>query len=179
MQGTSILDNLNRDVYIATSSFKGELGGQVITWVTHASLVEDKRNVVSVFSKFNHTYKLISQSGSFVLQLPAQDQVSLAATFGLTSGNDRNKFTSDINFHLKKGHPIFAHTCGFSIQRVLKEVDLGDRMIVVSRVEEEVIDQSKKPLNLKSFLESLTPEQSEKQKENYLKMAERDSFFII
>lgn len=178
MLGTSVLDNMQRDVYVATSSFNNELGGQIITWVTHASLVPEKRNVICVFSRFNHTYKLLNKSGLFSLNLPTESQIDRVSLFGLKSGNQENKFNENIDFEMIKHIPILKDTCGYSILKVLKEVDLGDRIIVISRVEHEYFDNSKKPLKLAPFLKGLKPHEIEMQKKNYVHMLQRDAGLI-
>jgi len=179
MLGTSPLDNLARDVYIATVAHDGERAGQVITWVTHASLVPEKRNVIAVFSKFHHTYKTLSAEGTFALNLPTEAQKDLAVLFGLYSGNDLDKFEDPrVRCTTVQGVPLLSDTAGYAILKVLSEVDLGDRIAVISRVVEEAFDATRRPLKLGAFLESCTETEIARHRSNYAMMVERDSAYI-
>lgn len=178
MLGTSVLDNMQRDVYVATAADNYQIAGQIITWVTHASLVVEKRNVICVFSKFNHTYKTIKKTGRFVLNLPTENQLESVSIFGLESGNEKDKFSVFKNFRLYNELPILNDTCGYSILRLLSEVDLGDRIVVIARVEEEVFEKEKKPLKLRDFLKGLSTEELSIQKSKYLDMVNRDIKYI-
>jgi flavin reductase (DIM6/NTAB) family NADH-FMN oxidoreductase RutF len=178
MLGDSLFDNLERDVYIATTEFNGELGGQVITWVTHASLVPGKRNVISIFSKFNHTYKLLTESKKYILNLPSKDQTDLTCHFGLKSGNNLNKFSNEIEFQKIDNLPILKNTAGYAFLKVMKEFDLGDRVIVISRVESECFLKEIPPLKLRHFLNICSSENIAIQKNNYEFMIKRDMEYI-
>lgn len=179
MLGTSPLDNLDRDLYIATARYAEECAGQVITWVTHASLVPEKRNVIAVFSKFNHTYKVLSDSGVFALNLPSWKQTALAVQFGLYSGNEISKFDDPgVKTRTIADVPVLCGTAGYSVLRVMSQVDLGDRMVVIARVIEEKFFSEVPPLKLSHFLKSCSEDEIALQRSNYLKMVERDSDLI-
>jgi flavin reductase (DIM6/NTAB) family NADH-FMN oxidoreductase RutF len=179
MLGTSPLDNLDRDIYIATASHDEECAGQVITWVTHASLVPEKRNVVAVFSKFNHTYKVLSASGVFALNLPSREQTAVAVRFGLYTGNEIRKFDNPgVKIRTVADVPVLCETAGYSVVTVMSQVDLGDRMVVIARVIEEKFFSEVPPLKLSHFLKSCSEDEIALQRSNYLKMVERDAGLI-
>ncbi len=179
MLGTSPLDNLARDVYIATTAHDGERAGQVITWVTHASLVPEKRNVIAVFSRFHHTYEILGAEGRFALNLPTERQKDLAVLFGLYSGHELDKFEDPrVRCTSRGGLPLLSETAGHAILKVFSEVDLGDRVAVISRVVEETYDSTRRPLKLGAFLESCSEQEIARHRSNYAKMIERDSAYI-
>ncbi len=90
-----------------------ERAGQVIIWLTHASLVPEKRNAIAVFSKFNHTYEILNQGNRYAVNLPSREQTELAALFGWYSGKGIKKFEdARVQFQDVGGVPVVCDTSG-------------------------------------------------------------------
>jgi flavin reductase (DIM6/NTAB) family NADH-FMN oxidoreductase RutF len=185
MLGTSAGDNLRRDIYIATAKNNDTLSGQVITWVTHASLMPDRRHIISVFSKFNHTYLTAKKSGTYALNLVSPHQLERVYRFGLYSGNDTNKYKtferfSDFNDYKisKQGNPILDDVPGYCEVKIIDEKDLGDRIIVIGQVTKDVFNKENQTLSLIEFLNNAEVDMIALQKKNLISMIERDSQYI-
>ncbi len=63
---------------------------------------------------------------------------------------------------------MLCDTSGYAILDVMKQVDLGDRMAVISRVKEEHYVKDVPPLKLGDFLMNCSEDKIALQRSNYL-----------
>lgn len=155
MRTSSIFSLTNPEIYVITAAHQGQMGGQVATWVTLASLVPEKMRVVTIISPRNFTYSLMQASQQFVLQLLAVGQQDWLPLFGLQSGYQIDKFTGlDLQF-TPSGIPILPGTCGWVECRVSYQVDRGDRVIFGADVIASQLHAERQPLRRAEALAAL------------------------
>ncbi len=51
----SILDDVHKAVYLVTTCYQGRKSGMIVTWVTSASLIPERKRVVLVVSPHHYT----------------------------------------------------------------------------------------------------------------------------
>lgn len=70
---------------MVTACYHGITGGMIVTWVTSASLIPERKRIVLVVSPHHYTTQVLLRSRTFVLHHLARTQVHLVPTFGLSS----------------------------------------------------------------------------------------------
>ncbi|MCM1981300.1 flavin reductase family protein [Lyngbya confervoides] len=155
MTSGSIFQLTNPEIYVVTTAQGDQLAGQVATWVSLASLVPDQPRVALVLSPCTHTSSLLRGRGSFVLQMLAADQAPLLERFGLYSGYHRPKFADLEITHSDQGLPILPGTCGWAVCEVVEHVDLGDRVVWIANVSQQVCYPDRLPLRRAEALAQL------------------------
>lgn len=177
-QGTvsqgSIFSLTNPEIYVLTVAHDGEMGGQVATWVSLASLIPEAPRVITILSPYTHTYSLIQKSQAFVLQMLAQDQELWLERFGLKSGHDYNKFEGIEVGYTKARLPILPKTCGWAACRITHQQDLGDRILLVADVLEQSVTPNRRPLRRQEGLAALPGEVMQALKQQRLDDIDRD-----
>jgi flavin reductase (DIM6/NTAB) family NADH-FMN oxidoreductase RutF len=122
----SVLRLIDREVWIVTAAAEGRRGGLCATWVSVAS-IDANRPVVMVGLAPNHfTAQLVKASGSFGLHLLRLDQASMALSFAIGSGCDRDKFAGILT-HAGSAAPVLDDCLATLECRVLSHYDSGDR----------------------------------------------------
>ena len=173
---TSVLDNIDRDVYILTTAFEGDYAGQTITWLTMGSLTPEKKRVIGCISKFNDTYEKLKQSNVVCVNLPTKAQNDLAYQFGSFSGKDINKFELISQFDFSGEIPVIKETCGYSIVEINQWVELEERVLWVGFVKEEVFRKEKliERLTLDYFMQNTDREKLKDHRKRVKGWIERD-----
>jgi flavin reductase (DIM6/NTAB) family NADH-FMN oxidoreductase RutF len=143
---SSIFNLANPEIYVISAAYEGQRSGQVTTWVTVGALVPEHLRVVTVISPRNFTFALIQNSQRFVVNLLAEGQQDWLPLFGLQSSRDMNKFEGILTQTTPTGIPILPQTCGWAECKIVQDVDLGDRHVIIADVLHHELNESRKPL---------------------------------
>ncbi len=175
----SIFGEMKREVFLVTSQHAGHKSGMIITWVTPASLIPERKRIVMALSPYNHTTQTLLQSGRFIIHLLAKEQALLAHTFGTYHSNQVDKF-GEIAFTVDEetGIPIISTACGWERGRVVSQMDVVDRLVVVADLDESSFDADKQPLLVGDLEPSLPTEITQKMNAKYLHDIDRDRELI-
>lgn len=178
MSQASILDDVNKEVYLVTTCYHGSKSGMIVTWVTLASLIPERKRVVLVLSPHHYTTQVLLQSRIFVLHRLARDQVNLVSTFGLFSSREVDKF-AQLSVHLDEGEiPIIPGTCGWVRGNIIAHIDGGDRLVFLADVDKEEVTANTQPLFVRDLAHALPGDILMQMEEKYRRDVERDRQFI-
>jgi flavin reductase (DIM6/NTAB) family NADH-FMN oxidoreductase RutF len=119
---------LDREVWIVTAAASGRRGGLAATWVSPASIDQERPVLLAGIATNHFTAELIDASGSFAAHLLRTDQVELAWNFAGSSGRSRDKFGGLATAGSDTGPPILADCLAWLECRVLHRYDTGDRL---------------------------------------------------
>jgi flavin reductase (DIM6/NTAB) family NADH-FMN oxidoreductase RutF len=154
-----MFDLVDRVVWVVTSAAAGARSGLLATWVMQSSLDPAAPKVTLSLNSQNYTTQLIEQSGVFGLHLLRPDQTDLAWAFGLRSGRETDKFAGLKTTVGESGAPILAD-CLASIEcRVVRKIEIGDRLCIWSKVVTNAPAGSGKPLYEHALLATATQDQ--------------------
>lgn len=156
MADGSIFQLTNPEIYVLTTAHNGQRAGQVVTWVTLASLIPENPRVVVVLSPCTYTSSVLSQSQRFVLNMLASDQSDWLERFGMVSGHTQDKFQGIEVTTAEMELPILPGTCGWASCRVSEQIDQGDRVIWVADVFAQSFNPTKQPLRRMEGLGALS-----------------------
>ena len=173
-----VLDLRNSEVFLFTSRHGAQESGAIVTWITPCTLATGHDRIMSALSRSNLTTELLLKSGTFIVQLLAEDQWPLMATFGLTSGRDSNKFEGLPITRSKSGLPVVSGTCGWMECKVGELLDLGDRVICVADVVSVHREGHSLPLCKSEAIQKFSPEIQKRFKEKFAADAARDANLI-
>jgi flavin reductase (DIM6/NTAB) family NADH-FMN oxidoreductase RutF len=154
----SIFNLTNPEIYVITAAQEGQMGGQVTTWVTLATLIPEQLRVVAVISPRNFTFPLIQKSQRFVVNLLAADQAEWLPHFGLRSQREFDKFAGIPYTTTPQGIPLLPNTCGWADCIVVESVDRGDRVVLIADVIDQMVFPDRKPLRRVEALAALPSE---------------------
>ena len=143
-------------VWLVTSAHDGRAGGLVAAFVMKASLVKELPRVAIGIAKHHHTWQLIDRSRAFALHLLSDENVELAARFGLQTGHATDKFRGLEYETGQTGSPIINNVAGWLDCRVEAELDIGDRTVFVGEVLAAQASP-KQALQTDRFMERLAP----------------------
>ena len=149
MSPASILDDVNKEVYLVTTCYHSTKRGMIVTWVTSASLLPERKRLVLVVSPHHATTQGLLHSRTFILHRLAREQVPLVPTFGLFSSREVDKF-AQLSVHLdERGIPIIPGTCGWARGNMIAYIDGGDRLVVLAEVDKEEVPANRPPMHIK------------------------------
>jgi flavin reductase (DIM6/NTAB) family NADH-FMN oxidoreductase RutF len=155
---SSIFNLTNPEIYIITAANEGQRSGQVTTWVMLGALVPEHLRVVTAISPRNFTFALIQKSQRFAINLLAEGQQDWLPLFGLQSSRDVNKFDGILTETTPTGVPILPQTCGWAECKIVRDVNLGDRHVIIADVLNHKLHESRKPLRRIEAMAALPPE---------------------
>jgi flavin reductase (DIM6/NTAB) family NADH-FMN oxidoreductase RutF len=174
MTGRDLFDESKKEIFLVTSCYKGYKSGMIVTWVTSASLIPERKRIVLILSPTNYTTRMVLQNRQFIIHLLSREQVDLVPRFGLSSSEDSDKFSS-VPFQLDEGGlPIIQGTYGWARGKVVSHLDGGDRLIVLAHLDMEEVHPNKEPLFVRDLTQYLSADTVEKMQEKYLRDVERD-----
>ena len=154
-----MLEMVDRVVWVVTATAGGARSGLLATWVMQSSLDPGAPKVTLSLNSQNYTTQLIEQSGVLGLHLLRPDQTDLAWGFGLRTGRETDKFAGLMIRAGASGAPILVD-CLASVEcRVLRKVEIGDRLYIWSKVVSSASACSGEPLYEHALLASATKEQ--------------------
>jgi flavin reductase (DIM6/NTAB) family NADH-FMN oxidoreductase RutF len=124
----SVLELVDREIWIVTAAAGGGAGGLVATWVSSASIDPQQPTMLIGLAPNHFTAELVETSGAFALHLLDPSQVDLVWRFALSSGRDTNKFAGLAYQAGPGGSPILADCLAWLDCRVIAQYDAGDRL---------------------------------------------------
>lgn len=152
-------DLVDRVVWVVTSAAGGARSGLLATWVMQSSLDPAMPKVSLSLNSQNFTTQLIGQSGTLVLHLLRPDQTDMAWGFGLRSGRETDKFAGLRMTFGVTGAPILADCLASLECRVLRKVEIGDRLCIWSEVLAGRCASTEAPLREHALLATATSDQ--------------------
>ncbi len=121
-------------LYVLTASAGDEIGAATVNWVTQASF-EPPLVVVGVKID-SETYRLLSSSGAFALNVLGKGQNELATTFFKPTVREGDTLNGELFRPGVTESPILASTPAYAECRVVERLERGDHAIVVGEVVE-------------------------------------------
>jgi len=118
---------VDREVWIVTAASDDRRGGMVATWVSQASLDNNRPVVVLGAAPNHHTTELIGAAGCFGLHLITEEQADLAWNFGIGSGRDRDKL-ADLALDPNPHAPLLRRCLARMVCRTFARLPTGDRI---------------------------------------------------
>ena len=170
----SLFNELEKDIFLVSSSHNGRHCGMIVTWVTAASLIPEHKRIVLVISPANATTQMMLHTGRFILHRLSREQVDLVRRFGPVSSASVEKFAA-VSFHLDEHQlPILEGVCGWARGTVVSVLDGGDRLVVLASLDREGADPTRQPLCLHDLARSLSPAILAQLEEKYVRDVARD-----
>jgi flavin reductase (DIM6/NTAB) family NADH-FMN oxidoreductase RutF len=155
----SVLELIDREIWIVTAAADDRAGGLVATWVSAAS-IDPRRPTMMIGLAPNHfTADLVEQSQAFALHLLAPSQIELAWHFSLSSGRDTKKLDGLAYRAGLSGAPILADCQAWLDCRVFARYDAGDRIFYWGDVLAGDLLGAGVPLREKQVLAAATDDQ--------------------
>jgi len=143
-----ILDVITSPVCVVTAKSKGRINGMTVAWIMQAAFNPPLIAVSIAPQRF--TYGLIKESGSFGINILAENQKELGVHFGFSSGRDKDKFKK-IDFHYSKaGLPIIDGVYAYLETKLVDMLKSGDHDLFIGELVGKIIDNSKRPLIFKA-----------------------------
>jgi flavin reductase (DIM6/NTAB) family NADH-FMN oxidoreductase RutF len=109
--------------------------------------------------KNRYSLELIRQTNEFTINIPSTNDMVKTDYCGLVSGKNTNKF-NDTNYTALKSHKIktpIIKECPYNIEcKVIKEVEVGDWVLVIGEIVETHVDEDKIENN-KISIEKINP----------------------
>jgi flavin reductase (DIM6/NTAB) family NADH-FMN oxidoreductase RutF len=131
---TQALSLVDRVVWVVTAAAEGARSGLLATWVMQTSLDPAMPKVTLFLNSRNFTTQLIVKSGVLGLHLLRPNQTDLAWGFGLRSGRDADKFEGLKTTDGVTGSPVLTDCLAALECRVLRKIEIGDRLCIWSEV---------------------------------------------
>ncbi|MGY8985841.1 MAG: flavin reductase family protein [Sphingomonadales bacterium] len=132
-------------VTIVTTEHETIKSGLTATAV--CSLSADPPRLLTCINKLGQSYKMISESRSFCVNILAFDQVELAKCFaGLTDNTIEDRFTFGTWIKLKSGAPALKGALASFDCRVETILDSGSHGIIIGDILDISINKGSKPL---------------------------------
>ena len=174
-QITSIFDEDKREIYLVTTSDNSRPCGMIVTWATPASLIPEAKRIVLVLSPHSYTTQVLLQKHLFIIHRLALEQAALVPTFGLYSSREVDKFAS-VSFTLDEdsGIPIVDGTCAWALGILISQMDAGDRLVVLARLEKETTDFTKQSLLVGDLAQHIPAATLQEMQDKYFRDVERD-----
>ena len=155
----SVLELVDREIWIVTAAAGDRAGGLVATWVS-AAFLDPKRPVMMIGLAPNHfTAELAAASRAFALHLLDPSQIDLVWRFALSSGRETNKLEGLAYQAGSTGAPILADCLAWLECREIARYDAGDRLFYWGDVVAGEVRGTGVPLREKQVLAAATDEQ--------------------
>ena len=162
MDGNSVFQLLDRELWLVTARLGDQHGGLIATFVSQASIVPDMPRILLGLAKQHHTCGLIGASGSFAMHLLWPHQLDLVERFALSSGHDRDKFEGMHTEVSPLGNPLVSSALAWVDCRVETRLDIGDRLLFVGQVEQAEVSGNSLPLTRKRLFQEAPTEMRER-----------------
>ena len=135
-------------VYVITTRVGEKINGMTASWVSQVSL-EPPMVMVSIAPP-RYTHTLIMESGSFVINVLASDQVELAERFGYKSGRTIDKLAGLETLAGPTGVPVLPQAYAYLDLKLVHTFTAGDHSLFVGEVvEAKILHPETRPLIFK------------------------------
>lgn len=133
-QADQVFGRLQAPLWIITSQSERDRGGLVATQLQQVSISPEHPRLMLGLAKQHHTCQLLRSSRSFGCHLFAEEQLDWVARFGLQSGRNVDKLKGLSITAGVSGAPILSGCLAWLDCRVIKEMDLGDRIVFAGQI---------------------------------------------
>ncbi len=123
-------------LYVLTSESEGEIGAATVSWVTQASFAPPLL-VVGVKAD-SASHDIIKTSGTFALNMLAQEQDAIASTFIRETQVENGAISGEPYHSGSTGVPVLSNATAVLECRLVDTVEKGDHSVFVG----EVVDAS-------------------------------------
>ena len=174
-RNTSIFDEDKREIFLVATSDNHCLCGMIVTRVSSANMLPEDRRIALILSPHNHTTQALLDRQQFIVHLLAHDQADLVPTFGLYSSRDIDKFAS-VPYTLDSDNnlPIVDGTCGWARAKLISQMDVGYRLIVLAQIEQETAQSVRQSLLVQDLAQHLPSAILQEMQRKYIQDVERD-----
>ena len=155
----SVLELIDREIWIVTAAAGEQSGGLVATWVSAASIDPQQSTMLIGLAPNHFTTELVAASGAFALHLLDRSQIDLVWRFSLTSGRHTNKFAGLAYQAGPNGSPVLANCLAWLDCRVIARYEAGDRFFFWGDVVAGEMQRKGVPLREKEVLGAANEEQ--------------------
>jgi flavin reductase (DIM6/NTAB) family NADH-FMN oxidoreductase RutF len=131
---SSLLQRLDRELWVVTAQASERRGGLIATFVSQASIAPEMPRTIVGIARQHHTWGLIEASDVFALHLLREEQLDWVWRFGLESGEGRDKLEGLEIGTAVSGAPILIAAPGWLDCRVEARLDTGDRTVYLAEV---------------------------------------------
>jgi flavin reductase (DIM6/NTAB) family NADH-FMN oxidoreductase RutF len=144
-----LLQMIPHALYVLTAEHDGKSASSTVSWLTQASF---KPPLVVLGVRIDsHTFKVISQSKTFVLNYLGEDQKDIAQKFfkhvePIGDSIAGESFVRSPHLQL----PVFPHMAGYLECKITDIVERGDHAVVIADVLGAELGQAEGPLPLSS-----------------------------
>ena len=108
----------------------------------------------------------------------SEGQHGLVQVFGLLTGREADKFVNVKHDLSKRGLPVIPDTCGWIECICLKEIDDGDRSVILAEAVDGILSPDRKPLRKSEMMKMVSPVIREKLELKSINDGIRDSKLI-
>lgn len=131
---TKVLRRLSYGIYGLTSRKENDVNAMVITWITQISF--DPRLLGIVIQKTAHSFKLIIESGVFVINIFNREDAELIKPIAKSRVKNPEKMKGiKFNSSPKVGCPILDGAAGYLECKVVDVLDFGgDHNLVIGEI---------------------------------------------
>jgi len=130
---SDLLNKLPYGLYVLTSAAGDERGGMLVPWVMRASF--DPPLVAVAMQNTAHTYQVVKQSGTFALNLMADEQRKEAGAFGQEYAKVGDKLARFANQPgPATGSPLLTDALGYLECRVKDWLAGGDHDVALAEI---------------------------------------------
>jgi flavin reductase (DIM6/NTAB) family NADH-FMN oxidoreductase RutF len=119
---------IDREIWVVTAADGERRGGLVATWVSSASIDQERPVLLAGIAPNHFTAELVQASGAFAAHLLRPDQSELAWKFASCSGRNRDKLAGLACSRGRTGSPLLVDCLAWFDCRVFARYDAGDRL---------------------------------------------------
>lgn len=141
------------ETWVITSRSGALQSGLIATYVTRASIVNDRPRLMVGLAKHHWTQDLIAESRSFAAHLITEQHVDWVWRFGTQSGRDFDKLSGLKISSTESAAPILDDAAGWLACRVEDVMDAGDRIWYLAEIVDASCDEDFAPLTVSRVLE--------------------------
>jgi flavin reductase (DIM6/NTAB) family NADH-FMN oxidoreductase RutF len=152
----SVLELIDREIWIVTAASGERSGGLVATWVSAASIDPQQPTMLVGLAPNHFTAELVAASRAFALHLLDRSQIDLVWRFALSSGRDSNKLAGLAYQARPNGSPILTNCLSWLDCRVIAHYEAGDRVFYWGDVVAGEVLRKGAPLREKDVLKAAT-----------------------
>ncbi len=150
---STLLNSLERELWVITSSHADQRGGLIATFVARASIVPTLPRVLVGLANYHFTRSLIEASGAFAMHAVAEDHLDWVWHFGIPSGRELDKLQGMPARPGTTGSPILADAPVWLDCRVETQMDTGDRTVYLAEVVDAGVEAMGSPMTAARLLE--------------------------
>jgi flavin reductase (DIM6/NTAB) family NADH-FMN oxidoreductase RutF len=155
----AVLGKMDPEVFVLTAADGHRRNGQIVVWVTPASIIPQAPRVVVGVGRMTYTRELIEASGKFALNLLGVDQWPWVSHFGFRSGREVDKFSTVPFTRGTTASPLLPEVVGYLECQVRSILDARAHLFYLADILDGRLVSDRDPLRLHHLPELLPPEE--------------------